>query len=127
MTLREYKTSTEKIVLLGKTAESNEELIKQLSNSEIVLHTKEPGSPFANIKSDKKDVSKEEIYEAAIMCAKHSQDWRDNKRDIEVSVFLSDDIYKDKQMKVGTFGVKRDKKILVKKKDILNFEKTILK
>ena len=34
--------------------------------------------------------------------------------------FLGKDIYKNKEMKTGTFGVKKFKEILVKKKEIEN-------
>jgi predicted ribosome quality control (RQC) complex YloA/Tae2 family protein len=124
-TLRQYTLSTGKKVLLGKSAETNEELIAQAKNGELLLHTASPGSPFANIKSPSVEISQQEIYQAAIMCAKHSQDWRDNKRDILVHYFLSNDVNKEKDMKTGTFGVKKFKEIKVKKQDILDFEKTL--
>ena len=123
VSLREYKTSTGKTVLLGKSAESNEDLIAQSEKNELLLHTSKPGSPFANIKDKESNITKQEIYEAAVMCAKHSQDWRDNKTNIAVNVFSASDVYKTSDMDLGTFGVKKSKKILVKKMDILNFEK----
>ena len=112
---RKFITSTGKLLLAGKNAEQNEDIIKQVASNEIVLHTEAAGSPFVNIKgsADKKD-----IQEAAIFCAKYSRDWKKNKRDIEVHYFYSKDVYKDKSMKIGTFGVKNFKKIIVKKKDI---------
>lgn len=124
-TLRQYELSSGKKVLLGKSAESNEELIAQSKNGELLLHTSKPGSPFTNIKSASAELTKEEIYEAAIMCAKHSQDWRDNKKDVLVHYFLSNDVNKEKDMKTGTFGVKKFKEIKVKKEDIFKFEEKI--
>jgi predicted ribosome quality control (RQC) complex YloA/Tae2 family protein len=124
-TLRQYKTSSGKTVLLGKSAETNEELIEQAEKNEYLLHTKAPGSPFANIKALSSEVDKKDLEEAAIMCAKHSQDWRDNKKDISVHYFLANDVSKSKDMKTGTFGVGKCKNILVKKQDILEFEKVI--
>ena len=133
-TLRQYKLSTEKIVLLGKSAETNEELVNQATSNELLLHTSKPGSPFANIKLDKNSTThngvssaeqKSEIYEAAIMCAKHSQDWRDNKKDVKVHIFPKTSVYKEKSMSLGTFGVKSYKEIIVKKNDILEFEKKL--
>ena len=122
---RKYVTSSGLVVLGGKNAENNEELIKQIEKNEYVLHTAAPGSPFCNIKSNSKDVSKEDLKEAAIFCAKYSQAWKKStvKRDIEVHVFLGKDIFKQKDMKTGTFGVKKLKKIIVKKDDIEKFEK----
>ena len=115
MKFREFETSSGKKVLAGKDAKSNEELVKQAEKNEIVLHTESPGSPFVNIKGK---ANKKDIKEAAIFCAKYSQDWRDNKQDIKVHVFSGKDVYKRKGMKTGTFGVKKQKKIKVKKEDI---------
>lgn len=123
--LREYVLSSGKKVLLGKSAETNEELIGQAKNGETLLHTSKPGSPFANIKHDSVTIEKAELYEAAVMCAKHSQDWRDNKKDVLVHYFLKNDVYKTKDMDKGTFGVKKFKEIKVKKQDILDFEEKI--
>jgi predicted ribosome quality control (RQC) complex YloA/Tae2 family protein len=127
MSLRKYLTTTGKTVFLGKSAETNEELIEQAKNGELLFHTSKPGSPFANIKSPSAEVSKGEIYEAAVMCAKHSQDWRDNKKDVLIHYFLSNDVKKEKDMKTGTFGVKKFKEIKVRKEDILLFEENIQK
>ena len=137
MKFREFKTSSGKIVLAGKDAKSNEELIKQAEKNEDVFHSAKPGSPFVNIKSSKtnaKDrkattegsrspITKKDIREAAIFCALKSQDWRDNKKDVEVHWFNGKDVCKIKGMKLGTFGVKKYKKILVKKKEIEDFIK----
>ncbi len=119
---REYKTSSGKLVLGGKSAESNEELVEQVGENEIVLHTSLPGSPFVNIKSASGEVGKEDIREAGIFCARYSQDWRDNKKNVLVHVFLGKDIFKDKKMKAGTFGVKKFKEIVVKKIEIGSFK-----
>jgi predicted ribosome quality control (RQC) complex YloA/Tae2 family protein len=121
--LRQQKLSTDKLVLLGKSAETNEELVNQANNNELLLHTAKPGSPFANIKAPEKELTKTEIYEAAIMCAKYSQDWRDNKKNVVIHIFSKKNTYKEKSMSAGTFGVKDYKEIIVKKEDILEFEK----
>jgi len=115
---RKFTTSGGKLVLGGKSAESNEELVSQVIANEIVLHTAAPGSPFCNIKAKKEDVLKKDIYETAVFCAAYSQDWRDNKKDVRVNVFLGSDIHKDKDMKTGMFGVKKAKTVIAKKKDI---------
>lgn len=116
---RKFETSTGKTVLGGKNAENNEELVSQVRKDEVVLHTKSPGSPFVNIKGK---AEKADIKEAAIFCARYSQDWRDNHRDVEVHVFSGKDIHKEKGMKLGTFGVRKFKSIVVKKKDIEELE-----
>ena len=116
MKFREFETKRETLILAGKSAESNEKLIEQIKPSEEVFHTVAPGSPFVNIKGKPK---KGDIKEAAIICAKYSQDWRDNKKNVRVHRFKGKDIYKNKLMKLGTFGVKNKKVIIVKKTDIL--------
>ncbi len=125
MSLREYNLSSGKKLLLGKSAETNEDLIDQTGPGETVFHTSKPGSPFANIKGSSKEIKKSEIYEAAVICAKYSQDWRDNRGDVQVHYFLKEDIKKDKDMPKGTFFVRNYKCVKVKKGDILNFEKQL--
>lgn len=122
MNFRQLKTSSGKLVLLGKSDLNNEELINQVKPEEIVLHTVAPGSPFANIKGTP---TKEDIKEAAIFTAKYSQDWRDNKSDVKVHIFKGSSIYKTKSMKTGTFGVKKFELIKIKKSDIIKFEKSL--
>ena len=119
MKFRELKTSSGKLVLAGKSAESNEELIEQIGENEDVFHTVKPGSPFVNIKGKS---NKEDREEAAVFCARYSQDWRDNKSDVDIHWFKGKDIYKTKDMKLGTFGVKKYKKLIVKKEKIKKFE-----
>lgn len=122
MKFREFVTSSEKLILAGKNAETNEEIIAQVGKDEIVLHTSKPGSPFVNIKSKAKEKpTKQDIKEAAIFCASKSQDWRDNKSDVDVHYFYGKDVYKEKGMEKGTFGVKKYKSIKIKKKEIENF------
>jgi predicted ribosome quality control (RQC) complex YloA/Tae2 family protein len=113
---REWFTSSGKRVLAGKSANNNEELIKQVERNEIVLHTANPGSPFVNIK-DKKP-TKQDIYDAALLCAKYSQTYKNKKENVKIHVFSGKDIYKTEKMKVGTFGVKNFKEIIAKKEDI---------
>lgn len=118
---REFLTSSGKIVLVGKNAENNEELIKQVKKDEYVLHTEKPGSPFVNIKENFKKVSRKDLKEAAIFCASYSKDWKKNKGNVIVHYFLGEDIYKTNEMKTGTFGVKKFKEITIKREEILNF------
>ncbi len=119
MKFRQFKTSSGKLVLAGKDARSNEELIAQVQPEENVFHTEKPGSPFVNIKN--KNPTNEDIKESAIFCAAKSQDWRDNKSDVKVNWFKGKDISKRKEMKVGTFEVKNKKNILIKKNLIESF------
>jgi len=126
---RKYITSSGIIVLGGRNAENNEKLIEQAAKNEFVLHTVAPGSPFCNIKSDAADVSKNDLMETAIFCAKYSQAWKKPKikKDILVHFFLGKNILKEESMKLGTFGVKKFKEILVKKENIATFEESMEK
>ncbi|MCR4284570.1 MAG: NFACT RNA binding domain-containing protein [archaeon] len=112
---RKYTLSTGKIIFGGRDAENNDELVKSAKRNETLLHTEAPGSPFVNAGESP---TKKEIQEAAIFCARHSQDWRDNKRDINVNIFLRADMKKGLLMKKGTWSVKKQSKLKVKKADI---------
>src|SRR3989344_4316196 len=123
---REFTTSSGKLVLAGKNAENNEELIKQAEPEEFVFHTEKPGSSLVNIKD--KNPSSDNIKESAIFCAAKSQDWRDNKNDVKVNLFKGKDIKKTILMKTGSWKIKSKPEILkIKKIDIENWEKKNVK
>jgi predicted ribosome quality control (RQC) complex YloA/Tae2 family protein len=115
---REFMLSTGTIIYLGKNSENNDELVDLYQGKEnTILHTAKPGSPFCVISNI--DPTKNEIKESAVICAAKSHDWRDNKRDVIVNVFTGKDVYKEKIMKSGTWGLgKKPKLIKVKKQDI---------
>lgn len=117
---RELISKKGTLILAGKSAKNNEELVAQVKSNEEVFHTALPGSPFVNIKGEPKPG---DIKEAAIFCAKYSQDYRDNKSDVVVNNFKGKDIYKRKDMEKGTFGVKKSKKMKIKKSLIEAFQK----
>lgn len=117
---RKYCTTSGKTIFAGKNAEQNELVVAQSGSEEIVLHTKAPGSPFCNIKEK---ATQKDIKETAVFCAAFSRDWKQNKSDVEVHVFKGKDIFKESDMKTGTFGVKKTKSIVVKKEDIIKFLK----
>jgi predicted ribosome quality control (RQC) complex YloA/Tae2 family protein len=117
---RKYCTLSGKDVVCGKDAEQNELIVAQSGDSESVLHTKAPGSPFCNIKGK---ATLKDIKETAVICATHSKDWKQNKSNVEIHVFQGKNIFKEPDMKTGTFGVKKAKSIKVKKEEILKFLK----
>jgi len=126
MNFREFFTKTGKKAILGKSAEQNENLMKQyISKDNFVLHTEKPGSPFAIILE--LNPSKEDIKETAVFCALKSKDWRDNKKDVVMNIFSGKEVYKDKKMPTGTFGVKKCQKLLIKKEEILKLNKQVEK
>ncbi len=117
MKFREFETGSGKKVLAGKDAGQNEELVKQfIGKGNKIFHTAAPGSPFCVIEDLKPN--KKDIKETAVFCASKSQDWRDNKNDVNVHAFTGKDTYKEKRMKAGMFGVRKFENIKVKKKEI---------
>jgi len=122
MKFREAKLSTGVKIMLGKNSENNDELMKQFKGKpNTILHTVASGSPFCVI--DKLNPTKAEIAEAGAFCARYSQDWRNNKKDISVNVFTGQDARKRFWMKQGTWNVKNAKIIKVKKSEIQRIEK----
>ncbi|MBT4257959.1 DUF814 domain-containing protein [archaeon] len=117
---REYLTESGSLIFAGKNAANNEALIKQVEPEEEVFHTDEVGSPFVNIKGKPRRGA---IKQAAIFCAAYSKDWKKNQGDVLIHKFKGKNIFKEKTMKTGTFGVKKFTRIKVKKIEILNFLK----
>ena len=66
---REFETSLGTMVYAGKDESSNEKVVEQALPQELLIHTEAPGSPFCNIKSN--NPTQEDIYEAAVFCAKY--------------------------------------------------------
>ncbi|NPE26942.1 DUF814 domain-containing protein [Methanococcoides sp. SA1] len=116
---REFVTSSGLRVFGGRDSENNDELVWDAKPTDSLIHTVMPGSPFVNVGSE---ASKVDVKEAAVFCAKFSQAWRDTKRDVSVNVFLRKDMVKDKQAKEGSWSVKKDERVKVKKADILRLE-----
>jgi predicted ribosome quality control (RQC) complex YloA/Tae2 family protein len=112
---REFTLQSGTVIFLGKNSENNDELVGSYQGKEnTILHTAKPGSPFCVI--DKLNPAKEEIKDSAIICASKSQDWRENKKDVIVHVFTGKDVYKEKIMKSGTWGLKSKPKLIKVKK-----------
>ena len=104
-------------ILLGRNAENNDELMKKFKGERnIMIHTVAPGSPFCII--DNLNPSKKDVNLGGVYCARYSQDWRDNKSNVKVSIFTGKDINKERSMKVGMWKVKKSKTKTIKKEDI---------
>lgn len=136
MEFKEYKkyrwffTSSGKLVIGGKSAEQNDELLSRLKKSSgeyIVMHTSSPGSPFSIIISPIKNLKESDIEECAIFTGCFSRAWKEGKKSIIVDIFRLSQVAKNKSMKTGTWGVIgkiKHKKvelklILAKQKEIL--------
>ena len=118
MKFREFILSTGTKIFLGKNAENNDELVLNFKGKEnLILHTVKPGSPFCVV--DSENPTKEEIKESAVICAAKSQDWRDNKKDVEIHLFSGKEIKKPLLVKTGTWKItSKPKLVKVKKREI---------
>ncbi len=128
---RWFYTSSGKLVVGGKNAEQNDELlrkIKQLKENYVVMHTSHPGSPFSIIMEKVGNVTKSDIEECAIFTGCFSRAWKENKRKTEVDIFDSSQLMKDKNMKTGTWKVSgKIKRVSVELKLVLARQKGILR
>jgi len=114
---REYLTKDHVFIWSGRNKKQNNDLVELFKGKKnIIMHTAARGSPFCVLDSLKP--SRKDIEQCAIICASYSQDWRNNKSDVEVHVFDGQKVYKTKEMPLGTFGVKKQKTIKVKKEEI---------
>jgi len=103
-----FFTSSNKLVVGGKNALQNEELlhlIKREKKDFIVMHTSSPGSPFSII-LDHKKANKDDIAEAAVFTACFSQAWKSGKKTANVDIFNASQLSKPKNAKIGTWQVK---------------------
>lgn len=125
MKSREFILKSGTKIFLGRDAEGNDELVKKFKGKEnIILHTVKPGSPFCVIEN--LNPTKDDLIESAIVCAAKSQDWRDNKSNVEIHQFTGKDVKKTIFMKSGSWKLKSKPKIIkVKKKEIQEWMKKL--
>jgi len=115
MSYRWFFTSEGALVVGGKNEDQNEQALKHFRKPHYtVMHTSKPGSPFMIIQSD--EPTKKDLEECAIFCACFSKEWKGAKSGgkIDIDVFNGADIFKNKDMKTGTFGVNKKKKVKAK-------------
>jgi hypothetical protein len=105
---RWFLTSSKKLVIGGKSAEQNDELLKKLKSEGedyIVMHTSSPGSPFSVVLAEKNKINSEDLEQTAIFTACFSKAWKQKKKTVIVDIFSLSQLGKTKQMKTGTWGV----------------------
>lgn len=108
---RWFLTSNKILVIGGKSAEQNEELVSKMirqGQEFVVMHTRAPGSPFSFIISPSEKVKPKDLEETAIFTGCFSRAWRSEKKKAMIDIFNSTQIIKKKGMKIGTFGVPGD-------------------
>lgn len=116
---RWFKTSDGHLVVTGKSAKQNEEIIKkQTEKTDIVLHADIPGSPFAVIKNENENISPSAIKEAAEFCASFSRAWRRNYGSVDMYWVRPNQVSKDtpsgESISKGSFMIKGEKNYLKK-------------
>lgn len=128
---RWFFTSSGKLVVGGKSAELNDELMvlfRQLMRDFIVMHTASPGSSFSIIVSDPKKVTRDDRKECAIFTGCFSKAWKHGKSKARVHIFTIFQTYKDKAMPQGTWGVEGDvEEVEVDLKLALTWQKKVLR
>jgi len=105
---RWFFTSSDKLVIAGKSAEQNDQLlnqVKSLKQQLLVMHTHEPGSPFSVILSNPKTLTDKDKQAVATFTACFSQAWKQGKSTIPVDSFMSTNLSKHKLLKTGTWQV----------------------
>jgi predicted ribosome quality control (RQC) complex YloA/Tae2 family protein len=116
MAPREYIVDGGARIFLGKNSKNNDELVLSFKDKpNLIFHTAKPGSPFCVI--EKLKPTKQEIKQAALMCASKSQDWRDNKQDVKMHQFTGKEVQKGVISKEGSWKLKKKPKTLVLKKE----------
>ena len=103
-----FYTHSGKLVVGGKSAESNDSLLREMQATKkdyIVMHTKTPGSPFCIIFSDIVDVTAKDIEECAVFTGCFSRAWKEGAKNVDVDIFTLKQLSKSKLMKTGTWQV----------------------
>ncbi len=99
------------LVIAGRNAEQNEELIKsQCRPYDTVLHADIHGSPFAVIRNDvRKKLSEQTLREAAEFVASYSRAWL-LKITVDVYAISPDQLVKTAGLPTGSFLIKGERK-----------------
>lgn len=106
---RWFFTRSGKLVIGGKSASQNDELLHQITalpDDYLVMHTAAPGSPFCVLLTPFYAIKKADREECAIFTGCLSRAWKEKKAETHVDVFLSSQLVKEKGMKAGTWSVK---------------------
>lgn len=109
---KKYKwffTKSGKLVVGGKSSESNDSLLNELKKMRkelIVMHTKSSGSPFCAIIASIDTVNESDIDECATFTGCFSRAWKEGKKTTAVHMFKLSQLSKDESMNSGTWAVK---------------------
>ena len=98
---RWFFTSSDKLVIGGKSSKQNEEIMSKAETDDLIMHTSTPGSPFCILKNP----TRKDVEEAAVFTACFSHEWKKLKKKSEVHIFKGEQVIKKRNMKEGTFGI----------------------
>lgn len=129
---RWFYTSGKVLVIGGKSARQNDELLTSLKKEKkysdyIVMHTSMPGSPFSILMQKPEKIHPSDLEECAIFTACFSRAWKEQKKEAIIDVFTLGQLSKEKSMKEGMWrvnGAIQRKKVslklgLIKQKGVL--------
>ena len=126
-----FFTKSGKLVVGGKSAESNDNLlneIKKMRKEMIVMHTKSPGSPFCVIVAPVNVITKSDIHECAVFTGCFSKAWKEEKKSAVVHMFKLSQLNKTTDMKAGSWSVNgKVKDFVVNLKLVLTLQKGIVR
>ncbi len=111
MEYKKYKwfyTKNGKLVMGGKSAESNDSLLRELKATDenyLLMHTKAPGSPFSVIFTPINEVKQSDIEECAVFTGCFSKAWKQGLKKTSVDIFHLSQLNKSSTMKSGTWSV----------------------
>ncbi|MBS3083321.1 DUF814 domain-containing protein [Candidatus Pacearchaeota archaeon] len=106
---RWFFTSGGKLVVGGKSAESNDALLGELKSMRkelVVMHTKSPGSPFCAILAPVNAVTSDDLNECAVFTGCFSRAWKEGQKSTSVHMFKLSQLNKTGDMKSGSWNVK---------------------
>ncbi len=116
---RWFRTSEGFLVVAGKSASQNEELVKdKTEKDDVILHAEIEGSPFTIVKTEDRDVTPLAIREASEFCASFSKAWKRGLGSVDVYWVRPEQVSKDapsgEYIGKGSFMIKGEKNYLKK-------------
>lgn len=104
---RWFVSSDDFLVVAGKDAKSNEQLIRRhMKPKDLVFHTDITGSPFVLVKNpDGKQIPESTINEAAEFCASYSKAWKIGMSIADVYHVNPDKVKKEGGLPTGSFMI----------------------
>ena len=98
------------LVIAGRDAKQNEEIIKTQSRPyDIVFHADIHGAPFTVIRNDARKIPKQTIKEAAEFAASYSRAWKE-RTTVDVYYIAPDQVVKTAGLPTGSFMIRGNRK-----------------